>query len=245
MITNREGRQIDITLPPTIAELATKSTLDEYAKLEQLRAGLAEHRDAATRLEADVERAEADRAAAIKTAALAAKALPTKDPVKPLREELELARARVEGFADAVAEQELACVDAFEANRDAFIAEAVKRRDAAAAKLAKAVEAWADARRDFGATLADAKWIEQFPQANLWNPRIAASLILDVHPGDGGHVPVSDVEAMLRKDADVDERMMQRPNRSIGGGPMPVPQRDEQGRPIYGKLQPLARQVAN
>lgn len=234
-LTTNHGRDVRVVLPLSLAELAPAMKA-ELEKLDRLEEALQANRDELTRHEAELERAELERAKGIKEAALADKPLPTKDPTRQIRDAIDLAKSRVQGFQDAIEEQTQTAVDVLERDRATILATAQSRRELAAAKLEKTLDAYVAARAVFMAAVEDAKWVAGFPREKTnWNAD-QQSLVFPPVSREQRLATWDAVEAALRQDADVERRLR---HERAGGfqplQPMPVP-RDEEGNVNYGPL---------
>jgi len=234
-LTTSHGRDVRVVVPPSIAELAPAMKV-ELEKLDRLEEALQANRDELTRHEAELERAELERAKGIKEAALADKPLPTEDPTKKIRDAIDLAKSRVQGFQDAIEEQTQTAVDVLERDRATILTTAQSRRELASAKLAKALDAYVAARAVFMAATEDEKWVAGFPrEKTTWNAD-QSSVVMAPVDREQRLATWDAVEAALRQDADIERRLRHEPT----GGfqplqPMPVP-RDEEGNVNYGPL---------
>jgi len=234
-LTTNHGRDVRVILPPSIAEIAPAMKV-EIEKLDRLEEALQANRDELTRHESELERAELERAKGVKEAALAGKPLPTKDPTRQIRDAIDLAKSRVQGFQDAIEEQTQTAVDVLERDRVKILATAKSQRAAAAAKLEKTLDAYVTARVGFMAATEDEKWTAGFPrEKTTWNAD-QGSLVMAPVSHEQRLATWDAVEHALRQDADVERRLK---HERAGGfqplQPMPVP-RDEQGNVNYGPL---------
>ncbi|MBA3382029.1 MAG: hypothetical protein H0T97_09240 [Actinobacteria bacterium] len=205
-LTSSHGRSIRVVVPPSIAELALAMKV-ELEKLDRLEEALQANRDELTRHEAELERAELERARGIKEAALADKPLPTKDPTRQIRDEIDLAKSRVQGFQDAIEEQTQTAVDVLERDRAKILATAESRRAAAATKLEKTLDAYVAARAVFMAATEDEKCAAGFPREKTnWNAD-QGSLVFPPVSREQRLATWDAVETALRQDAKVERRL--------------------------------------